>query len=165
VSGHRKLVSGKYLNATAALTLACLCGVRLASADVAGELTRAGELARAAVVQSGSRAAPASRPRPMPHPDMARRPLSLDLPSHAAFGRGSTEPQSVADAAEPERFGVSFPIRWQTEPELLRQARNFRHQGLPLVHLWKSDSGEHMLSIGLNGHGVPGIWLTQKVPD
>jgi hypothetical protein len=151
------LVSGKYAIATAAL--GCLCAVRLASADVAGDLTRG------AALQSGARAALGSPPRSMPRADMARHPLALDLPSHAAFGPAARQPQSAADAAEASRFGVSFPIRWQKEPELLRQARAFRHQGLPLVHLWKSDSGEHLLAIGLNGHGVPGIWLTQKVPD
>jgi hypothetical protein len=71
----------------------------------------------------------------------------------------------VADAGDATRFGVAFPIKWQKEPQIVTAARKFRRQGLPLVHLWQSDSGEHVLAIGLNPHGVPGIWFTQKVPD
>jgi hypothetical protein len=44
-------------------------------------------------------------------------------------------------------------------PEWLRSARHFRRRGLPLVHLWASS--HFLLALGLNEHGVPGIYLTQ----
>jgi hypothetical protein len=48
-------------------------------------------------------------------------------------------------------------------PEWVRAARNFRRNGLPLVRLW--ESGHGLVALGLNPHGVPGIYFTQKVQD
>jgi hypothetical protein len=92
------------------------------------------------------------------------KPARLDQPRGALDLRA---PAPAIEGAENE-FRASFPIHWQQnsgliDPRLEHLARNFRRQGLPLVHLWQSASGEHQLAIGLNGHGVPGIWLTQKV--
>jgi hypothetical protein len=98
-------------------------------------------------------------------PAQPKRQVSLDQPRHGMLGLHDPDVGAAASGSEEERFGVSFPVRWQKEPEIIRKARSFRRQGLPLVHLWQSDSGEHLLAIGLNAHGVPGIYLTQKVPD
>jgi hypothetical protein len=92
------------------------------------------------------------------------KPARLDQPRGALDLRA---PVPATEGADHE-FRESFPIHWQQnsgliDPRLEHLARNFRRQGLPLVHLWQSASGEHLLAIGLNGHGVPGIWLTQKV--
>jgi hypothetical protein len=57
---------------------------------------------------------------------------------------------------------VAFPVRWQ-KPELERVVRSFRRTGLPIVHLW--GSGRNVLAIGLNPHGVPGVYFTQKLSD
>jgi transposase len=64
-----------------------------------------------------------------------------------------------------ERHGASapFPIRWQSTPEIVRQVRDIRRRGLPIVHLWQSTRA--LVAIGLNKHGVPGIYITQRVPD
>jgi hypothetical protein len=97
-------------------------------------------------------------------PAQPKRPVSLDQPRQAMLGWRDPD-AGAASGSEERRFAVSFPVRWQKEPEIIRAARSFRRQGLPLVHLWQSDSGEHLLAIGLNAHGVPGIYLTQKVPD
>ena len=97
----------------------------------------------------------------------ARRqsPLRLDAPRAAS---------SVAAAINLRRQAAesyaraAFAIRWQSSPEWVspewvRAARNFRRNGLPLVRLW--ESGRGLLALGLNPHGVPGIYFTQTVQD
>jgi hypothetical protein len=37
--------------------------------------------------------------------------------------------------------------------------RNYRRDGLPLVHLWESQ--QNRVAIGLNPHGLPGIYYTR----
>jgi hypothetical protein len=154
-------VLGKYALWAAALSVLSGAALRTANADVAANLTRAAE-----VVQPLTRTlhpAAAGLSHPTSHSSIVKRPLLLAVPQHAEF---APESQSAASVSAQSRFTAAFPIHWQKdEPQLLRTARTFRKQGLPLVHLWQSDSGEHMLSMGLNSHGVPGIWLTQKVPD
>jgi hypothetical protein len=115
----------------------------------------------------------------LPAAKRARLAHSLDLsgprvPLTATHGPGprlSAEPalrtqsageiritsESAASAAGP------ISIHWQSNPEIVRVARQFRHNGLPIVRLWQS--GPNLLAIGLNPHGVPGIYFTQKVAD
>jgi hypothetical protein len=103
-------------------------------------------------------------------PQSLQKRLPLDQPRHTLDLR-APDPRSIASMeGAGGDYRASFPIRWQKYSELVNPqvehlARNFRRQGLPLVHLWQSASGEHLLAVGLNSHGVPGIWLTQKVPD
>lgn len=130
-----------------------------AGADVASNLNRAAT----AAVGPLSRAirSPAALSSSRLH---LRHPLSLDVPRSMMLK--SPDVATSASIDQERRFSASFPIHWQREePQIFRTARAFKRQGLPLVHLWQSDSGEHMLSLGLNSKGVPGIWLTQKVPD
>lgn len=70
------------------------------------------------------------------------------------------------DAGDDGHSRVAFAIHWQREvpivsPKVADLARNFRHDGLPLVHLWQS--GRSLLAIGLNPHGKPGIYFTQPL--
>ena len=63
---------------------------------------------------------------------------------------------------------LPFPIRWRetreiVNPDIVTLVRNYRRSGLPLVHLWKSDT--NLLAIGLNTHGMPGIYFTRHVAD
>jgi hypothetical protein len=63
---------------------------------------------------------------------------------------------------------TAFPIRWQStpadvSPELVHIAKHFRHEGLPVLRLWQS--GRNLVHVGLNGHGTPGIWFTQRSAD
>jgi hypothetical protein len=73
-------------------------------------------------------------------------------------------------ADEPERGGLNlhaaFPIKWEStpanlNPKIVSLARNFRHNGLPIVHLW--GSGRNLLALGLNPHGKPGLYFTQNM--
>ncbi len=97
---------------------------------------------------------------------LAPHPLPLDTPRqaivnlHEAQGRPVTE-----DAAE---AGLHNPrgLHWQDgsapiSPTLVSLARNYHREGLPVVRLWQAD--RNMVSIGLNPHGVPGIYFTQKM--
>ena len=72
------------------------------------------------------------------------------------------------DGNEEGRSRVAFTIHWHDDrpivsPKVAGLARNFRHNGLPIVHLWQS--GRNLLAIGLNPHGKPGIYFTQQLPD
>jgi hypothetical protein len=69
-----------------------------------------------------------------------------------------------------ERDGLNlrtaFPIKWEStpanvNPKIVSLARNFRHNGLPVVHLW--GSGRNLLAFGLNPHGKPGLYFTQNM--
>jgi hypothetical protein len=96
---------------------------------------------------------------PAPAMSVHRQPLALDAPRYGLGGR-----ETAAHLAPTEREGaVAFPIHWQKRTELERIARDFRHNGLPLVRLW--GSGRNLLAIGLSPRRVPGIYFTQKVPD
>jgi hypothetical protein len=72
------------------------------------------------------------------------------------------------DPNEEVRLRIGFAIRWHDDPPIVSPkvatlVRNFRHNGLPLVHLWQS--GRNLLAIGLNPHGKPGIYFTQQLTD
>lgn len=161
MSARAQSTIGRYAIIAAALSL---LATRITRADDAVGFARVAAVQATHQSLGGALAAlPRALPRTLGHAS-SRRPLSLDVPNHVMFG--AREPLPSTDDGDVARFRAAFAIRWQKEePQIFRTARAFRHQGLPLVHLWQSDSGEHMLSIGLNQHGVPGIWLTQKVPD
>jgi hypothetical protein len=112
----------------------------------------------------------------------APRPLSLTLASpsvsmtEGTHGMPRLDSMRPATRGEPVRFGedpelglrTAFPIRWQNtpgdvSPELVHIAKHFRHEGLPVLRLWQS--GRNLLHVGLNGHGTPGIWFTQRAAD
>jgi hypothetical protein len=91
---------------------------------------------------------------------MQRRLRAFDQRFHGLDGQEfAAQPNTTAGAGN---ASITFPVRWQ-KPEIERVVRNFRHQGLSLVHLW--GSGRNVLAIGLSPHGVPGIYFTQRVPD
>jgi hypothetical protein len=46
-------------------------------------------------------------------------------------------------------------------PHLITLARNYHHDGLPRVKLWQAD--RNRVALGLNPHGVPGIFFTQSL--
>jgi hypothetical protein len=156
-------VLGKFAVFAAALSVLSMVASRSAAADVASNLTRAAD-----AMQPIARAAHAitSPSAHLLHASSVKHPLALEVPRRAPLGMPDGQRIATAVAGAEQRFTASFPIHWQRdEPQIFRTARLFRRQGLPLVHLWQSESGEHLVSIGLNSHGVPGIWLTQKIPD
>lgn len=110
-----------------------------------------------------------SGPRPTATGMRSQAPLPLDAPRPSSWRAGAISLRRPAhDALGPEAAVESFArarfaIRWQSSPELVRVARRFRRSGLPIVRLW--ESGRGLVAIGLNPHGVPGIYFTQKVAD
>jgi hypothetical protein len=69
------------------------------------------------------------------------------------------------------RFNIPWQITpgpapaWvqQNVPEwITSNAKNYRRRGLPLLRLW--ESSHYMVALGLNNHGVPGAYFTQKLP-
>ena len=156
MSRHTKPKTRKFALATGMLAL---CGAPLANADGLSDVPPQPVAVGARALHLSALAW--SAPRALLE---QKHQVSLDRPRHGMLAPREEDSHN-SYGSEEGRFAVSFPVRWQKEPGIIRTARNYRRQGLPLVHLWQSDSGEHLLAIGLNGHGVPGIYLTQKVPD
>jgi hypothetical protein len=129
--------------------------------NLAGTLTlhRATGAPRAAAVSLAGlpmlRAAPAA----------LQRPMALDTPRASALNirEESRVPAAGSAAAAPHN---PQGLHWEdasatVSPRLVSLARNYHHDGLPVVKLWQAD--RNMVSIGLNPHGVPGIFFTQTL--
>src|ERR1700683_3741348 len=91
--------------------------------------------------------------------------LRLDTVPASGSSPGMT---GVRDLLEPEPADSLTPrtelnVRWQSSPGLVRVARKFRRNGLPVVRLWAS--GRNLLAIGINPQGKPGVYFTQTDPD
>ncbi len=96
----------------------------------------------------------------------AAKPVSLDTPRENTVSLHEAQPRvpsaEVAIAGMHNPQGLHFEDASATvSPTLIRLARNYHHDGLPVVKLWQAD--RNMVSIGLNPHGVPGIFFTQAL--
>ena len=63
---------------------------------------------------------------------------------------------------------AEFPIQWRESreiagPELVSRIRNYKRDGFPIVQLWQSSSDQSRVAIGVNPHGLPGIYFTHHV--
>ena len=86
----------------------------------------------------------------------------------------SMESSRIADTAPDDQAGLEsrFGVRWRAVkgPEWVRNvpqwviddARNYKHRGLPLVHLWQST--QYQVALGLSNRGVPGVYFSQRLP-
>lgn len=103
-----------------------------------------------------------------PRVDLAARPqLSLDAPRPNTLNLHEAQPRLPA-AVDLVETAAHNPhgLHWEdasapVNPHLITLARNYHHDGLPVVKLWQAD--RNMVSIGLNPHGVPGIFFTQTM--
>jgi hypothetical protein len=92
-------------------------------------------------------------------------PSQLNL-SPPAVVAGRAQRFEAPGLAEAPRAVIA--IHWQptdvpfVSPRIASLVRNFRHDGLPLVHLW--ESGRNLLAIGLDPRGKPSIYFTQHLP-
>ena len=109
-------------------------------------------------------AAPTARCGPSPPGRIA---LHSDRPAVATLRH---RPRAgFSHTSEPaSRLGQRSDLHWENAPdwvndtpEWLRGAWQYRHRGLPLVHLW--ESSHYLLALGINEHGVPGIYFTQSL--
>jgi hypothetical protein len=142
------------------LSTVLVAGTALAGplGNLAGNLHRATGAVHAATVSLASL---------HPRVELAARPqLSLDAPRpntlnlHEAPARLAAAETSEAIPHSPRGLhweDASAPVN----PHLITLARNYHHDGLPVVKLWQAD--RNMVSIGLNPHGVPGIFFTQTL--
>jgi hypothetical protein len=152
----------------------CLQGPKLLLAALCMPLcAHAGGLANQVLQRAPASAAvhAAGHALQLPSPRLA----VLDAQREGQLKTASTNfraaPQALnldTDAAAEAATRTAFPIRWQStplnvSPEVVHIAKHFRHEGLPLVRLWQS--GRNLLHIGLNGHGMPGVWFTQRGAD
>jgi hypothetical protein len=118
-------------------------------------------------------------PRTPPNP----QPLNTTLPvpavtrQHAQPTVALDEPRpvlpkarelpSAADAqADAPQQRTALDLRWRETreiagPEIVSLIRNYRRDGLPVVQLWQS--GQNLLAIGVNPHGLPGIYYRRNV--
>jgi hypothetical protein len=87
--------------------------------------------------------------------------------------RFETSAKLEAHAGSPiaSRFDIPWQITPGPAPAWVQQnvpqwitdnAKNYRRRGLPLLRLW--ESSHYMVALGLNKHGVPGAYFTQKLP-
>jgi hypothetical protein len=82
------------------------------------------------------------------------------------------EMPSAIEAQMTSPIASRFDVRWQASPGpawvqnvpdwVTSNARNYRHRGLPLVHLWESP--RYLVALGLSNHGVPGLYFSQRLP-
>ena len=143
-----------------------MCGLILAAAASAappasrtGILTRATESPLARV--SGairSQSIPAGRldlraPAQLPGGSEYAAFPSLRTATPELGRRGADEPASGLGTQGP-------PMTEESRAQEL--ARRFHREGLPVARLWETHSA--LVSLGLNQHGKPGLWLIQKIP-
>lgn len=76
-----------------------------------------------------------------------------------ASGRFRSDEQAQLDL----HSTPALEVHWQSGPEWVRTARSYRRGAIPLVRLW--DSSTATVALGVSHHGVPGIYLTQKIRD
>jgi hypothetical protein len=76
----------------------------------------------------------------------------------------TTRELDVRSAVSPSTEGsITFPIAWEKRSDIERAVRNFKQNGLPIVHLW--GNGRSSLALGVNPKRVPGIYFTQTIPN
>jgi hypothetical protein len=80
----------------------------------------------------------------------------------AADRNPGQHPSGSSDVSAP------FPIRWRESagivgPDVVSLVRNYHRDGLPVVHLWQSN--QSTVALGLNPHGVPGIYFTRHLSE
>ncbi len=147
---------------------AALSAALLASAAIAGPLGNlAGNLHHATAPHPSAPSAAVSLAALHAHVELASRPqLSLDAPRPGVLdlheARAHMPAADTAEALPHSPRGLHFEdASAPVSPHLITLARNYHHDGLPLVKLWHAD--RNMVSIGLNPHGVPGIFFTQTM--
>jgi len=87
-----------------------------------------------------------------------------DEPRRSSVGFRDAPQVSEVEGGMSERPGTQFPIQWRQGPEIVDPAvvsliKNYHRNGLPIVHLWEKD--KNLVALGLNNHGLPGIYFTR----
>jgi hypothetical protein len=103
-----------------------------------------------------------------PHLPEAAPRRALGEPRTGALAQQAPDARAPSEIAPELPVPKGFAVHWQAGagpvgPDVARLARNFHRNGLPIVHLWQSESGKNLVAVGLNPRGVPGIYFTQNV--
>ena len=140
----------------------CVAGVAMAGTP-AGRVVPAASaesfVSRPAQLNSSTRERPARldlrAPALLPTASVASSASSLEFPrAHRPKADLNVEDQlpalGAADRSSPRPMGRAEEI-----------TRRLVREGLPIARLWESHAA--LVSLGLNQHGKPGLWLIQKV--
>jgi hypothetical protein len=87
--------------------------------------------------------------------------VAVDTPPFPSMRRGSEDAAGRGLQEDPPSLRSDLPAM-RTMSRAQEMARRFRREGLPVARLFESRSA--LVSLGLNQHGKPGIWLIQKLP-
>jgi len=163
---------GQLTNLLSLLMLGLLCLAPLAAAQEQPNVrTREAQLASHAAhvsVIQGMDASAAARWR-LPE-DQTYIVHSADAGAAAAdLKRGLSATPATSSATRQNSAPVSgFSVPWDDSPAwmhnaptLVHAAKEFRHQGLPILHLWQST--QYQLALGLSSHGRAGLYFTQRI--
>lgn len=107
--------------------------------------------------------APASAKWPAPSVRLDEpRPVRVNSPDPSP----ATSPGADIERRTERSPAAGFDIRWResreiVSPDLVSMIRNYRRDGLPVVQLYQS--GHNVVAIGLNPHGLPGIYFTRHI--
>jgi hypothetical protein len=93
------------------------------------------------------------------------QPVPLDEPRPVL--PNAREQPSAADAdPSAQEHRAALDLRWRETreiagPGIVSLIRNYRRDGLPVVQLWQTH--QSLLAIGVNPHGLPGIYFRRNV--
>jgi hypothetical protein len=91
----------------------------------------------------------------------------LSSTHHVDFGGGRPADAYTEMASSVQRTLNDVPWAdshdWvHNPPELLKELKNYKHQGMPIIHL--VNSAQTVVALGLSNHGKPGLYFTRKLP-
>jgi len=113
---------------------------------------------------SHARSAPPVKQLPTTRQAAALSMHRLQAVAIASPRQNASGGKSAPDVGPTEREGkTAFSTQWQNGTQIARVARNYKHDGVPLVHLW--GTGKSLLAIGVSPRGVPGIYFTHEVAE
>jgi hypothetical protein len=83
---------------------------------------------------------------------------------HIANEQQGTSPATPVQQSLSEMHWADARDWIHNPPEWLKAAKNYRRQGMPIIHLMQSQNKNTLLALGVSNHGKPGLYLTQKLP-
>lgn len=85
--------------------------------------------------------------------------LDAPLPAH----------ESDAAATESSVYKTLDHVPWadardwvHNPPQLLQELRNYKRQGMPILHL--VNTSQTVVALGVSNHGKPGLYFTRQLP-
>ena len=166
---HGKIQSNRLLYIGAMLVLA---GCSLAGWSLANAAPIAESLATARAAMGNAHSGRAMKLN-IPAPALTAvkappQPMPLDEPRATRVNSPGMPslPENYRERDANPPLSGTFPIQWRESREIVSAdivslARNYRRDGLPIVKLYETQ--QNRLAIGLNNHGLPGIYFTRHI--